>query len=407
MASENKGVLYKPAIKGMMGEWAYYVSTMSYAQIEHYVKKPDEIYISKKLSDMIQRKLSNRYQDILNYLKAEPERFFNSIVLAVYKGETKWHSYEFNEKDNVFRTVGLLEFDGDELIFPIDGQHRVEAIKKMVNDGTYEDDEEVPVIYISHDPDNLERTRRLFTTLNRYAKPVGDSDIIALDEDDIVAIATRYQVEKFELLKDKIKCKTEENMDNDNSEYLSIVTLYKCNELLLKGFLKDQNIKDKEKDYRRFRKDEKEIEKFYEYVCVFWESLIKMNKDVYEYFYENKKENARSENGGNLLFRPYAVKAYVSALVALKVGHKVEYNEAMAKLSRFSFDLNASTWNKGIMWNSSMVTGRSSLIKNVFILLYEESFITEKTRKNIIDKYVSIQEVEKEDVISRIFQKGN
>lgn len=33
-----------------------------------------------------------------------------------------------------------------------------------------------------------ERTHRLFTTLNKSAKPVAKADIIALDEDDTMAI---------------------------------------------------------------------------------------------------------------------------------------------------------------------------------------------------------------------------
>ena len=49
----------------------------------------------------------------------------------------------------------------------------------------------------------MERTRRLFTTLNRYAKPVKKSEIIALDEDDIIAIITRELVEKYPLFREK------------------------------------------------------------------------------------------------------------------------------------------------------------------------------------------------------------
>lgn len=47
------------------------------------------------------------------------------------------------------------------------------------------------------------RTRRIFSTLNRYAKPVGKGDIIALDEDDIVAIITRDLLEEYPLFQNK------------------------------------------------------------------------------------------------------------------------------------------------------------------------------------------------------------
>lgn len=406
MSSKRKEILLKPAIKAVMGEWSYYMSTMTYYEIKHYVKRPDEVYESKGLSDMIQRRLSTRYEGILRYLTTEPERFFNSLVLSVYAGEPKWHSYELDENGKRFRNVGLLEFTGDENIFPVDGQHRVEAIKKMVELGSYEDDEEVPVIFISHDPENVARTRRVFTTLNRYAKPVGASDKIALDEDDIVAIVTRYQVERFELMKDKIKCKSEENMvDDDNTYFLSIVTIYKCNEQLIKGFMHEKNIKESEDIYRRFRKTDEVIGEFYDYCCSFWTNLVKRNKDVAEYFYNNSTLNARSSKGGNLLFRPYAIKAYVNALVYLKIKHGVDYHVAIEKLAQYSFDLNSSTWNAGVLWNTSMVTGKASLIKNIFVYLYDKEFLSKRARDGVINAYASLRGIEEMQVDKLIYQK--
>ena len=41
------------------------------------------------------------------------------------------------------------------------------------------------------------RTRRLFSTLNRQAKPVSKGEIVALDEDDAFAVVTRWLVERF------------------------------------------------------------------------------------------------------------------------------------------------------------------------------------------------------------------
>lgn len=45
----------------------------------------------------------------------------------------------------------------------------------------------------------MQRSRRLFSTLNRYAKPVSMRDIIALDEDDVVAIASRDLIDTHPL----------------------------------------------------------------------------------------------------------------------------------------------------------------------------------------------------------------
>lgn len=105
-----------------------------------------------------------------------------------------WHEVRLEYDDgSEFYNLGVLELNGDEKIFPVDGQHRVEGIKKVVNESDKYNDEQIPVIFIGHKTDDagMQRSRRLFSTLNRYAKPVSMRDIIALDEDDVVAIASQ------------------------------------------------------------------------------------------------------------------------------------------------------------------------------------------------------------------------
>jgi len=54
-----------PAIRAHMGIWYYYVSTLSFSEIDKYVKKVDqELHDSKALSDMIQRSITDNYKRI-------------------------------------------------------------------------------------------------------------------------------------------------------------------------------------------------------------------------------------------------------------------------------------------------------------------------------------------------------
>lgn len=183
----KKAGFRRPAIKAGMGVWKYYISTMTYAQIASYIKWPDELYMSEKFSDMVQKSIASNSKAICGYIETEKERFFNSLVLAVYGGEPQWYEGVFEQEGEEFYNIGVLEFTGEEKIFPVDGQHRVAAIKQIVGKGEKKLYEEIPVIFIAHEDsdEGRKRTRRLFTTLNRYAKPVSLSDIIALDEDDM------------------------------------------------------------------------------------------------------------------------------------------------------------------------------------------------------------------------------
>lgn len=128
--------------------------------------------------------------------------------------------------------------------------------------------EEVPVIFIAHKNtiEGKKRTRKLFSTLNRRAKPVGDNYQIALDEDDIVAIVTREIVEEFDLFQgERLLNGTTKQIPNSNvTAFTSLIALYQCNEVLIQNklALSDRQLKE----YKLYRPDEDIIGEIYDYV---------------------------------------------------------------------------------------------------------------------------------------------
>lgn len=198
-----------PAIKGKIGETIYYIANLTFQQINQLVKRVDsELHTSTSLKEEIQRSLSDNYIKIKQYILTRDDHFFNSLVLAVYDGLPVWTEIRYELEEEWYHNVGVLHFNGDEKIFPVDGQHRVEGIKAALREKSEIASETISVILIGHNntPEGMEKSRRIFSTLNRYAKPVRLGDIIALDEDDIVAITTRIMLENFPLFTgDKIK----------------------------------------------------------------------------------------------------------------------------------------------------------------------------------------------------------
>lgn len=124
------------------------------------------------------------------------------------------------------------------MVFPVDGQHRVEGIKSALKANPKLEDETITVIFIGHHNtrEGKEKTRRIFSTLNRYAKPVSPGDILALDEDDIVAISTRELLENCPLFMNenvKIDKKSSKALaDNDDKSFTSLITLYETNKII-------------------------------------------------------------------------------------------------------------------------------------------------------------------------------
>ena len=159
------------AIKAQMGIWKYYVTTLTYEDISNCVSPiPKEISNSDSYANLLQRSITDNVENIKEYILKQPERFFNSIVLAIYNGNPKWCELNINVEEYSTYSVGVFEITpGEEIIFPVTGQHQVEGIKKAIIENPDLANEKVPVILIGHQntSEGKQRTRRLFLTLNR------------------------------------------------------------------------------------------------------------------------------------------------------------------------------------------------------------------------------------------------
>lgn len=198
-----------PAIRARMGDRWYYFATMTFAEIARAVQPVPELPADAKLKMWIQRELRpERTKEIANYLTTQKQRFFNSLVLGVYGGDPEWQAVEVEESvqgkqhkldERQSNAFGMIHLSGHENIFAVDGQHRVEGIRAAVAAQTNIASEEQAVIFIAHHEtiSGRERTRRLFATLNDYARPITERETVAISEDNAFAIATRRLVDEY------------------------------------------------------------------------------------------------------------------------------------------------------------------------------------------------------------------
>lgn len=398
-----------PVIRGHIGDWRYYTGVMNFKDIAEIVTPSvDEFCNPSCLNDLLQRQLTDNYKSISKYLIKEEQRFFNAIVLAIYDGDPKWHEIEFGEDYEEYNNVGFLSFNDDIQVFPVDGQHRVKGIIEVLSENQSLEDEEVPVIFIAH-KNSLEgkkRTRKLFSTLNRRAKPVGDNYQIALDEDDIVAIVTREIVEEFELFQgDKLLNTTKQIPKSNLSAFTSLIALYQCNEALIKSKL---DMSDKElKDYKLYRPDEEIIDKIFEYVKGYWESFIKNISIIDQYMMKEEKpaEEFRNKDGGNLLFRPIGIIEFVksSSFIANRMNKDWDY--VLSQLNTIQLCLNSQVW-KGVVWDGKKIINRvnTTLIRLIIMQLVSENLLIDDEKNQLVDLYIAATNFEgkREEVLDKL-----
>lgn len=397
-----------PAIRARMGDWTYYVSTLSFQQVNDNVSRIDqELHRSESLKELIQRSITNNYLSIKNYILNQPELFFNSLVLAVYDDYPDWTEIEVKYDNTETFQIGLLDFPGNHKIFPVDGQHRVEGIKAALAANPQLAETRVAAIFIGHknDVEGMKKTRRLFSTLNRYAKPVTMDDIIALDEDDSIAIVTRDLLESHALFSERkvTKSKNKAIPNDDKYSFTSIITLYECNWEILKMFRKSikQTAPNPERDnktlseYLKFRPSEIDLALFETMCTGFWKDLILEFPYLIDFIKDKSIEPAirfrNNIDGGNLLFRPVGLLPFIQATIEINKRTQKPFREIFSRFYNIDFQLNNKPW-KQVMWNDfekTMIMGNQGLTKLLLIYKFDQTLIKPAELGAIKNKYAA------------------
>lgn len=406
-----------PAIKGKIGNTIYYCTTMSFRQISSMVKKVDEeLHTANSLKEQIQRSLTNNYIKIKNYILNREDRFFDSLVLAVYDGDPLWTEVRFEIENRQYPNIGLLEFSGHEKIFPVDGQHRVEGIRAALEQNEELKNETISVMLIGHQntTEGREKSRRIFSTLNRYVKPVRLGDIIALDEDDIVAIVTRDLLETYPLfMGERIKASNNKSIpQTDKKAFTSLITLYECHLSLYKSFIskKDQHHygKSQIKDMLKSRPSDDIIAEFNQYLVDFWDCMNSTFEEIEVYINNNSDNPAAelrsTENGGNLFFRPIGLFPFVEAIARILLATNKSFDEIISGYVNLKRNVHSDMWDM-ILWNPinrRMIMRNQSLVYYLLIKIMDDSILTERENTNMISKYATIFNIELSEARRRI-----
>ena len=368
-----------PALRGVMGNWVYYSCLMQLSELSARVRFADEVHTHEGLSGMIQRSIDeSRSQEISDYIRLQPQRLFSSLVVAVYGGEPNWHALNNvrnRESDELFEqlrpetveSVGFLTLRGDERLFAIDGQHRLAGIKSIV-DARYEPaiDDEVSVILVAHEESRagLIRTRRLFTTLNKTGRQVTKGDIIALDEDDVMAICVRWLIEETHLFNgDRIAFVQSNNIPPTNTSCLTTIgNLY---DILGVLFTRSNSpLRQPKRTLQTNRPDDETLQRYFMYANNFFLKLGDHFDELEDFFSSEKTTDVvkgyRGRHGGSALYRPIGLDIFTHIIA--RVTGEQPLDEAVELVSRLPRDLQGAPYN-GLMWDprSETIVGRNKV----------------------------------------------
>lgn len=374
-----------PALKARMGTWDYYIIKMKMKDLVKEVDFASRLYDSKTLDEAIQRTLNEGRvkKEIVNYLANRSDRFFSSLVVAALGGNPTFSPVRITDDErfavlkagNVDEAFGVLTFNGGQRYYALDGQHRLKSIKTLIESGSVDDvpplppgflEEEVSVIMLVRDEANddefLRSYRRLFSSLNRYAKPTDQDTNIIMDEDDWTAILTRRLLTEHEFFlwkgraveSPKLKTKGK-NLNSGDSYFTTLQTLYSMNETLLTTPQRDKQ-RFRTKQFKFFNPGEPLLDEMFDELVIYWDAMLdeisQLSRDPSKMRSHDADEDESGELADSVLFWPIGQELFAK-VVRSRMNRflpdcdnpsSIEVRECVRIFSKVNWELHEAPW---------------------------------------------------------------
>ena len=241
-------------MRGRLGDTDYYVLSMKAQELVNRVTIP------KKLEGWDDLSIEERYQrdisysrvrkQIAPYLANDKSRFFGAVIVTALNFSDVVSFEPLSDiatkgLPGLYRTaaanIGFLTFTGGEVLVPLDGQHRLKAIEFAISGRDEKGHdisnitpcshlamEDITVILV---PFDVERARKIFTKVNRYARATTTGQNIVTEDDDMVAVLTREVAN--ELIGGRLAKFKSNTLGPKDPEFTTLGIVYNCNEEII------------------------------------------------------------------------------------------------------------------------------------------------------------------------------
>lgn len=371
-----------PAMRGTFGNIEYFIVTMPAQELTSKLVIPKEVEGWQELSieEQYQREINYRRvkSQIAPYLVADDDRFFGAFIVTVINHE----QMGFEPLTDIFRAnvpnlyrdaskaFGFLTMSGQEVLVPLDGQHRLAALKFAI---TGKDEKQAPIIgldsdtsiaqdtctvmLIRHEPD---KSRKIFNKVNRYAKPTTKAENLITADDDVVAVIVREDIVGSEhAIPDAIVNFKSNTLNASSGYFTTLATLYESTKFLLEdthGKI-NTNLLPPKSERVVYRE---QAQQFWETVC----SEVDLFRDAIHDSSETGNERRKQIRADYVLGRPVAQWALVQAIVRLyrpdkDSGFTPGLRDICQRVNALDWRVDAPRWQYVLMTGDKMLAGRT------------------------------------------------
>lgn len=397
------------AMKGKLGSTDYFILAMKAKELVEKTIIPSEMegWDNMTLEEREQRDIN--YTRVKNqiapYMASDKDRFFGAIILTAKNFDPS--NFEpiadvaTKGLPNLYKTqaqlMGFLTLTGSEVLIPLDGQHRLKAIQFAL-DGKDERsrtiaglspcselaNEDVTVLLVPYDDKNGgKKARKIFTKVNRYAKPTTTGQNLVTDDDDIIAVLSRKIANDQNIIGARLVNYKSNTLSDKDFRFTTLATLAECNLEIL-------NTNFPEKIDRARLTESGKAELYEEKIRAVWEFLV-ANIELFSDLLGDKDEggdaNRRDIREKYLLGKPVPQVCLVHAFARLTTPEtNFTYAEAANKLNEINWLKDASEWDRLFMSGGKIITKNKKLVSD--ILCYRAGQVLDDEKKEeLLERY--------------------
>lgn len=367
-----------PAMRGKFGCHEYYLCSMKANELVQCVQIPSELqeWRSETIEERYQRKLNyNRIRrEIAPYLANNPDRFFGAIILAVTEFD---ENVKFRPLDELLPPkmranipegdkLGELWLRGGQMMVPLDGQHRVKALKFAI-EGRDEKGNELPNVTASSKVANddvavllikfeMQSARRIFTSVNRYARAVDRAGGMVTDDTDLFAWFARKVAN--EIITPRLVNIDSVTLSGKDPSFTSLSTLWNTIEVIINMTFSQGHV--------RFDEEVSDNKK-----ALYWKKIMDVWKTIVDHISEYKGAlKDKNESGDSrrinlrresLLGKPVGQEVLVRAyLILTGAPTNLRGQDACKRLARlpWAIDERGAKFWQGTIWTGSHIDGK-------------------------------------------------
>ena len=332
-----------PALQGEMGSRTYWVTVWPWGFVRTMIQYAQDLpdYTSLPPAEQLQREVNHSkvQKRIVPYILNNDDRFFGSLIV-----EGRGSKPEFKPIEG-FSGYGTLRMSGDYVLFALDGQHRLAAIKEACLSNNSLASELQTVILVWHE--STLKTRKLFTHVNKYANPTTTAQNILLDDEDLYAEITRRLERELPIFRGRVNWK-----GNSLSPTTTDITTAPVVTLSATIWLDEHKIRNTLVDMPEAR-----VDGYYDEVKGIWEKIIPALKPLQEVL--TGAADMRQLRDRYIIHTPVGQQSMIHAVQVARQ-REIPIDDIATRLAAIDWSKSSPLWNR-IIYNPDlkrMLTGK-------------------------------------------------